>query len=222
MNRAALIRNRLETLRAEVAGRAKIIAVSKYYPASDILLAYEANQRDFGESRVQELQQKAAELVHLDIIWHFIGHLQTNKIRALFNIKGLGAIHAVDSVKLFEAMLKEEALLSAPLEFFIQVNTSTEPQKHGLTSCNEVQALIDKIEQASPKRLILKGLMTMGPADSENFDQKTERCFQDLALFREGLKRPNLGLSMGMSQDFRLALAYGSAALRIGSLLFKS
>lgn len=222
MDRANIIRSRLEVLRAEVAGRAKIIAVSKYYPASDIRLAYEAGQRDFGESRVQELQQKAAELNDLDIVWHFIGHLQTNKIRPLFSIKGLGAVHAVDSQRLFEAMLKEEILLSAPLDFYLQVNTSAETQKHGMTTLNEVQSLIDRIEQVSPKNLIFKGLMTMGPAENENFEIETGRCFRDLAQLRDGLKGPRLELSMGMSQDYRIALKYGSNALRIGSFLFEN
>ena len=123
--------SRLRKLTARTNG-AKLVAVSKNASVAAIRTVYRAGQRDFAENRVRELQKKALELDDLeDVVWHFIGNLQTNKITALFKIPRLRFLHSVDSFRLLESLHRRESLLSARLFLFLQVNTSGERQKQG-------------------------------------------------------------------------------------------
>jgi uncharacterized pyridoxal phosphate-containing UPF0001 family protein len=123
------IAKNLSALKKEIKG-AHLVAVTKYSPVEDLMIAYEAHQYDFGENRVQDLQEKAAVFHEKElnkVKWHFIGHLQTNKVRDLLKIPHLYAIHSVDSLRLLEELIKRESDFIGPeLKLFFQVNTSHE------------------------------------------------------------------------------------------------
>ncbi len=206
--RKEFLQKNLNELNKEIATKAKLIAVSKTYPASDIKLAYELGQRDFGENKVQELAQKAAELVKTcpEIRWHLIGPLQSNKINLLTKVPHLYAIHSIDSLKILDKIHgKTQAKL------FLQVNTSGEEEKHGFAINEVTQELIRKYN--------IYGLMTLSKIRTENFETDAKKCFSQLAQLKKRLN-PELKLSMGMSSDYKMALELGSDYLRIGSLIF--
>lgn len=207
-------------------GNAKLIAVSKYSPVEDVALAYQAGHKDFGENRVQDLSEKANYFQehHLDHVrWHFIGHLQSNKVKDLFLIPNLEMIHSVDSLKLLHEMVKRKSFLKKAIKVFLQVNTSHEEQKSGFESLEEIENAILYLRDHSDK-FELFGLMTMGPIRTENFENGAEVSFKQLFELSRELNEKfklNLKLSMGMSQDFSIALKYHSDFVRIGSAVFK-
>lgn len=194
----------------------KLICVSKTKPSSSIRELYELGQRDFGENKVQELSDKAQELIELkDIRWHFIGHLQTNKINQVLKIPSLVSIHSIDSLKLLEKILEKKPLQKCGL--FLQVNTSGESEKGGFESLNELKGAGQKF--ASSSDFYLQGLMTIGKIRTDNFEDDARACFERLRSLRDQLAG-DLQLSMGMSNDYQLALEYGSDWLRVGSSIF--
>lgn len=210
---------------------AQLVAVSKYSPFEDIVLAYHANQFDFGENKVQELIDKAeaANAQGLSKIrWHFIGHLQTNKVKELLRVPHLFAIHSVDSIRLLEELMKRESDIAAnELKLFFQVNTSHELEKSGFVSPEELKQAIDLLMNKPLTKLKFFGLMTMGTIRTTNFEIEASRCFRDLALIARSLEtsyqlKDKLKLSMGMSQDYKLAIDAGSDYVRIGSAIFKA
>ncbi|KAJ2765374.1 hypothetical protein IWQ56_001168 [Coemansia nantahalensis] len=199
---------------------ARLVAVSKYKPAADILAAYEAGQRHFGENYVQELCDKAAQLP-TDIQWHFIGRLQSNKCKALAAIPNLWAVETVESAD------KAQRLGSAwhaagharPLGVFLQVNTSGEENKGGVPAA-EAAAVAREIVDSCPG-LCLRGLMTIGSVDGS--EQRPNPDFVALARLRDEIGRATgaeLELSMGMSGDFEHALELGATNVRVGSSVF--
>ena len=198
---------------AKAAGRdaasVRLVAVSKTKPAAMIREAYEAGQRDFGENYAQELASKAAELADLvDLRWHFIGHLQSNKAKLVAPVARL--VHSVDSTSLAIELAKRSP---KPLPVLVEVNAG-EAQKHGVTEAG-VAALLDAID-AQPN-LELRGLMTVPPTDAA----ETRRAFERLAKLRERLGPDRLPeLSMGMSADLDVAIACGATLVRIGTALF--
>ncbi|KAJ1732217.1 hypothetical protein LPJ61_002150 [Coemansia biformis] len=199
---------------------ARLVAVSKFKPAADILAAYEAGQRHFGENYVQELCDKAAVLP-ADIKWHFIGRLQSNKCKALAAIPNLWAVETVESVE--KARLLDSAWRAAgrplPLGVFLQVNTSGEANKGGVP-VGEAAAAARAITD-SCAGLCLRGLMTIGSADGSQ--QRPNPDFVALVRLRDELQRATgaeLELSMGMSGDFEHALELGATSVRVGSSIF--
>lgn len=207
-------------------GDTKLIAVSKYHTVDAIEEAYRFGQRDFGESRVQELIEKADYFVSKgikDIRWHFIGRLQTNKINLLLRIPGLAAIHSIDSVKLLEALIERGSHLSSQVEIFLQFNTSHEQEKGGFRSIEDLQGAVELIvnHQSSFR---WAGLMTMGPIRTDHFERDTRQCFSELKQMADQLKKTYpeapVELSMGMSSDYLWAVEYGSSYVRIGSSIF--
>lgn len=209
------------------AGRAeepRLVAVSKTKPGSAIREAFAAGQRDFGENYVQELVEKAKELEDLtEIRWHFIGHVQTNKVKQLVTAPHLAVVETVDSEKVARVLEKEWSARGGgrggrQLDVMIQVNTSGEGQKSGVEP-TKVQGLIDVIRTSCPS-LRLIGLMTIGESESG------ERDFAELVRCRQAVSgaasttTTTLELSMGMSSDFQLATRMGSTNVRIGSLIF--
>jgi pyridoxal phosphate enzyme (YggS family) len=208
---------------AQGCGRAppRVVAVSKTKPVSDILAAYDAGHRHFGENYVQEVLEKSPQLPG-DIRWHFIGHLQSNKAKALVeNVPSLSCVESVDSEKLASRLNSAvEAAGRGHLDVFVQVNTSGEDSKYGVNPPDVLKLCTHVVENCP--RLKLKGLMTIGMPDytsrPENFTTLVH-CRDEVS---EALRLPrdSLELSMGMSQDFVAAIEMGSTNIRVGSTIF--
>ena len=210
---------------------AQLIAVTKYSPIEDVILAYEAHQYDFGENRVADLKEKAeyfkkAELTK--VRWHFIGHLQSNKVRELLKVPNLYAIHSIDSISLLEELIKRENdFQGKELKLFFQVKTSNEIEKSGFLNAEDLKMAFDLLRKQKGSKYKLIGLMTMGSIRTSDFEQEASRCFRDLNSIARTMEetyhlKEKLKLSMGMTQDFKLALAAGSDFIRVGSAIFKS
>ncbi|GAA6035995.1 hypothetical protein JCM8097_005205 [Rhodosporidiobolus ruineniae] len=226
----------------------RLVAVSKYKPASDILALYEHGVRHFGENYPQELEGKAQELPN-DIAWHFIGTLQSNKCKMLAAIPNLFAIETLTSVKaanqLHSALSSQSPSRSEPLNVFLQVNTSGEAQKSGLpalssSSSSGSSELVDLAAHVLLKcpTLRLRGLMTIGSFESSHAKGEPNPDFSSLCSTRTALvaalrdkpelkdaleqveSEGGLELSMGMSSDFEEAIEQGSTNVRVGSSLF--
>ncbi|WP_407520733.1 YggS family pyridoxal phosphate-dependent enzyme [Lacibacter sp. MH-610] len=199
-----------------------LVAVSKTKPASDILELYELGQRDFGENYVQELMEKAEQLPN-DIRWHFIGHLQSNKVKYIAPFVHL--IHGVDSEKLLKEINKQAAKLNQTIDVLLQIHIAKEETKFGLDE-EELNILINTNGSGlhELKNVKICGLMGMA-SFSEDLDL-VRREFEFLKnLFDKyaNLQISNLKfqiLSMGMSSDYQIAIEEGSTMVRIGSLLF--
>lgn len=188
---------------------ARLLAVSKQQSIESIAAVYEAGQRHFGENYAQELVEKAAQLPS-DIRWHFIGAIQSNKLKSLMQIPNLWAIETLDTAKHADLLNKYCQELNRTIRIFIQVNTSGESQKHGCQPA-ELAPLIQHLQQCSHLQLL--GLMTIGsPTDSEG----SFKCLSDL----RATLLPGCQLSMGMSADWQLALQMGSDEVRLGTLIF--
>ncbi|TNF04268.1 MAG: YggS family pyridoxal phosphate-dependent enzyme [Deltaproteobacteria bacterium] len=208
---------------------ARLLAVTKYSELEDLISAYEAGQRDFGESRIQDLKAKAEELSsrgYLDIRWHFIGHIQSNKFNRLLKIPGLTYIHSIDSFKILEDLYKKEDHFEGQyLRFFLEFKTTDEDEKGGIDSYDELAKCTNFILNHPQSKFIFHGLMTMGPIRTENFEEDAIKSFKKLRKTRDQLKAdfdlPKLKLSMGMSSDYKFALKEGSDWVRIGSSIFK-
>jgi len=190
-----------------------IVAVSKDQPAGAIRDAFLAGQRHFGESYLQEAAGKIAELAELDVTWHFIGRLQTNKTRAV--AEAFQWVHTVDRDKIARRLNEQRPQHAPPLNVLIQVNQANEPQKAGVAP-RDVAPLARAI-RALP-RLKLRGLMTVPPAEGAS-----AHWFAELAALRRALAADGIEvdtLSMGMSADFEAAIAAGSNCVRIGTAIF--
>lgn len=200
-------------------GSVRLVAVTKNFPVSDLEAAFLHGQQVFGENRVQELVAKAAGLDSvMDCEWHMIGTLQTNKVKFLTGLVSL--IHSVDSLRLLETIQRHAGRRGLVQELLLQVNVSGEESKHGFEPA-ELDALLEKREAHANVRI--RGLMTMAP-----FYQDPERArpiFSKLRDLRDQLAgrhgMPELTeLSMGMTGDFRQAIAEGATLVRIGSAIF--
>jgi pyridoxal phosphate enzyme (YggS family) len=194
----------------------KLLAVSKKQPVSAVLAAAEAGQRDFGENFVQEGLEKIAAAGRDDLIWHFIGHLQTNKTKAVAG--HFAWVHTVDRLKIAERLSKQRPGEMDDLNICLQVNIDNEAGKSGV-GVDEVLTLARSVS-ALP-RIRLRGLMCL-PANRSDFEQQREpfaRLCELLALLKEdGIDVDTL--SMGMSGDYAAAIYEGSTIVRIGTALF--
>lgn len=198
-----------------------LVAVSKTKPAEDILALYESGQRDFGENYVQELLAKYISLP-TDIRWHFIGHLQTNKIKQVAPFIYL--IHAVDSLKLLYEINRQAAKNNRVIQCLLQVHIAKEETKFGFDAGELELAVSEITENTTLKNVIIKGLM--GMASFTDDTNMIEREFDDLKVLFDkyaAQKYPHFEmtvLSMGMSSDYKIAIDKGSNMVRIGSILF--
>lgn len=201
--------------------QAKLIAVSKTKPNSDLLQAYEAGQRDFGENKVQELAGKAEELPK-DIRWHMIGHLQRNKVKYLAPFVHL--IHSVDSGRLLAEINKQAFKNNRTIDCLLQVFIATEESKFGLSEA-EVFDLLESEAFSQLENIRIVGLMGMATntedktvvrAEFQLLKAISKRIHQKFASERVQMKE----LSMGMSADYEIALEEGSTMIRIGSAIF--
>lgn len=213
------IADNLNQVRAKL-GSAKLIAVSKTRSVAEIRQAYGAGQRDFGENKVQELLDKSNDLSDLtDIKWHFIGHLQSNKISQLSKVQNLVSIHSIDSISLLNKLLSRTWVNK--IGVFVQINTSGEEQKHGFCDPDEIELAVRLIQDSD--QMQLQGLMTIGAIRTDNFEDEARRCFQMLKDVKLALDQRfdlDLELSMGMSGDFEIAISMGSNWVRVGSAIF--
>jgi pyridoxal phosphate enzyme (YggS family) len=240
---------RVQELSADTKPRT-LVAVSKYKPASDVRVCYEHGQLDFGENYVQELVDKAAELPR-EIRWHFIGTLQSNKAKTLAAIPNLHTIQTLTSSKAAAALNKvlPEERTQSPLNILIQINTSGETSKSGLSPLSpssedaasgeeqsDLTSLASFIIKECPK-LRFQGLMTIGALEQSLDHDNQNRDFEKLIQTRDGLdswlkshlagqsrnwgdENGRLLLSMGMSSDFEDALRAGSDIVRVGTGIF--
>jgi pyridoxal phosphate enzyme (YggS family) len=222
--RTKLLDQALNKVKVGLQPKTHLIAVSKTYPSSDVLSLYSLGIKDFGENQVQELEQKSQDLAILcpNIQWHMIGHLQSNKIRKLFSVKNLVAIHSVDRLSLVQALIKDENLLSQDVRIFLQVKTSDEAEKSGFESEAELIEAMNLLKTSS--KLKIHGLMTMGKIRTDDVLGDARLCFQKLIIIRQKLQEAfpalDLKLSMGMSGDYTLASLMGADYVRVGSSIF--
>ena len=214
------IENEINKINAELNANSKLIAVSKTKPIAMINEAYNIGQRHFGENKVQDLLEKSNQLENLKgIQWHFIGHLQTNKINQLLKVKNLKYIHSIDRLSLLEKLIQKD--IKDSIGLFLQVNTSLETEKSGFTDLNQLNEAIKLIDNS--QCFYLKGLMTIGKIRSDNFENDAHICFKklrDLKLEIEENHKLKLELSMGMSSDYKIACEYGANWIRIGTQIF--
>ena len=197
-----------------------LIAVSKTKPVYDILELYNLGHRDFGENYVQKLAEKQPQLP-TDIRWHFIGHLQRNKVKYIAPFVHL--IHGIDSFSLLQEVDKQAAKNNRIIPVLLQIHIAGEETKFGLNGA-ELKELIADLADVPLPNICIKGLM--GMASFTNNGEKIKGEFQKLqSLFQTmaSLKTSNIEftqLSMGMSSDYPVAVEHGSTMVRIGSLLF--
>ena len=190
-----------------------LVAVSKTKPIEDILALYNLGHRDFGENYVQELVEKAERLPK-DIRWHFIGHLQTNKVRSIAPFIYL--IHGVDSVKLLKEIAKQAEKSARVIDCLLQVHIAQEETKFGF---DETELLNVDLKQYPS--LKVKGLMGMASLTDDINRIRIEFKFLKTLFEKLKTQNPELSiLSMGMSADYKIAIEEGSNLVRIGSLLF--
>ena len=197
----------------------KLVAVTKYADIPQIREAYEAGQRDFGENYVQQALPKIAALPD-DINWHFIGHIQKNKINKIIGTFVL--VHSVDSARIAEEIDKRCARKNIVQDILIEVHTSGEETKFGVPP-EEAEEVAHFIAEKCPN-LALRGLMTMAPFTDDR--RLIEKSFSTLLKLREKLQSQGLEqvteLSMGMTNDWQIAIEYGATILRIGSAIFRA
>jgi hypothetical protein len=200
----------------------RLVAVSKTKSVQLIKACYDAGQRHFGENYAQELMDKVPQLP-ADIQWHFIGHLQSNKVKKLLKVtcQSLHVIETVDSLALATTLDKALVSIDAQrtLNVFVQVNTSGETAKSGVEP-NACAALVEAIRAQCP-HLHVTGLMTIGAlhGDASRDFEALVKCRQEVAA-KLGVPLESFELSMGMSGDFAQAVALGSTNIRVGSTIF--
>jgi len=196
-----------------------LVAVSKLKPSSDIQDMYDLGHRDFGENYVQELVDKAAQLPQ-DIRWHFIGHLQSNKVKYLASFVHL--IHGIDSEKLLNEVNKQAAKTNRTIPCLLQVHIAQEETKFGFDA-TELKSIAEKINNNTFPNVSVEGLMGMASFsdDLEKVGGEFDFLKQQFDEMKALLSNPTFQtLSMGMSGDYELAIQKGSNMIRLGSLLF--
>jgi pyridoxal phosphate enzyme (YggS family) len=206
-----------KSIRAELGDKVLLVAVSKTKPVEDIKALYDQGQRDFGENYVQELVDKQPQLP-ADIRWHYIGHLQSNKVKYIAPFVHL--IHGVDSFKLLKEINKQAQKQNRVIQCLLQVHIAQEETKFGLDE-KELDGLLDELKSNPLQNIVIKGLMGMASFTEDMKKVKSE--FAALNRLHSKLKtrlpEANI-LSMGMSSDYKVAIDEGSTLVRIGSLLF--
>jgi pyridoxal phosphate enzyme (YggS family) len=215
------VRENLQRLRETIPSHVTLVAVSKTKPDEQIMEAYRAGQRDFGENKVQDLVAKKERLPD-DIRWHMIGHLQSNKVKYLASFVHL--LHGVDSLKLLDVINREAEKNQRVIDCLLQVRIAREETKFGLTE-GELMELIGSRQYIEMQHIRIRGLMGMATY-TENSDQIREefrllkRIFDELKGSQFRLQPAFDQLSCGMSGDYGLAIEEGSNLVRIGSLIF--
>lgn len=211
----------LNDIRSSLPDTVSLVAVSKTKPASMILDLLEVGHHDFGENKVQDLVSKAEELPDT-INWHYIGHLQSNKVKHIAPFVYL--IHGVDSLKLLKVIEKEGDKVNRTINCLLQVHIAEEESKFGLSEY-ELQELLSSVEYANMQHIRICGIMGMATY-TDNLEQVRQE-FKNLKRIFEDIKNEYFedidhfkDVSMGMSGDFQIAIEEGSTMIRVGSLIF--
>jgi len=214
------IASNLNSIKASLPEHVTLVAVSKTKPIEDILELYEAGQRDFGENYVQELVDKHEQLPK-DIRWHFIGHLQSNKVKYIAPFVSL--IHSIDSLKLLKEVNAQAIKNNRIINCLLQIYIADEETKFGL-NFEEAENIIKSDELKALKNINIIGLM--GMATNTDNEQQIAKEFMSLKQFFDTLKHYSshninlTSLSMGMSSDYLIAIKNGSNLIRVGSSIF--
>ena len=211
----------LNKIKSTLPAGVRLVAVSKTKPESDIMEAYNAGHRIFGENHAQEMKQKHADLP-ADIEWHFIGHLQTNKIKYIVDYVNL--IHSIDSASLLQAVNKEAAKHGVVVDCLLQFFIATEETKFGM-NIDEARQLLESDEFKAMQNVRICGVMGIGSLTDDK--DQTNREFAHLKQIFDTLKADYFAandefkeISMGMSGDYQMAIAHGSTMVRVGSSIF--
>ncbi|WP_298393244.1 YggS family pyridoxal phosphate-dependent enzyme [Flavobacterium sp.] len=219
----AMIQQNLLDIKSQLPNHVTLVAVSKTKPVADLMEAYNAGQRVFGENYVQELVEKH-EALPKDIQWHFIGHLQSRKVKLIAPFVNL--IHGVDSLKLLHEINKEAQKNNRVIDCLLQIFIAEEESKFGLDE-KELTEILSSEEFKNLKNIRIIGLMGMATF-TENQDQ-IKKEFQKLKTIFDKINKETIGkdainrvsiISMGMSGDYQLAIECGSTMVRIGSSIF--
>lgn len=215
------IKRNIAAIRSMLPANVELVAVSKFHPVAALQAAYDAGQRVFGESRAAELASKAVALPE-DIRWHFIGHLQTNKVRQVVPYASL--IHSIDSERLLRSVNTEAAKIGRTIDVLLQVHVAQEESKYGFTP-DELVAMAESGILGEMTSVRVVGVMGM----ATNTDDET-RIAADFDAIHDTFARLHDGamaahpefvvISMGMSDDHQLAIAHGSNMVRIGTAIF--
>ena len=214
-----LVKQNLIEFKSQLDKEVTLVAVSKTKPNSDILEAYEAGQRIFGENKIQEMVNKYDTLPK-DIKWHMIGHLQSNKVKHMAHFVDL--IHGVDSLKTLKEINKQAKKHNRTIDCLLQARIAKEETKFGL-EFNEIETILQMNELAELQNIKIVGLMGMASFSSDKKEVSDE--FKSLKIFFDKINqtKPILTiLSMGMSGDYNLAIENGSNMIRVGSAIFGS
>ncbi len=219
-----MLEDNLSRIYRELPPGVKLVAVSKFHPSSMILSAYQAGQRCFGENRPQEFAAKAIELPD-DIEWHFIGHLQTNKLKLVLPYASL--VESVDSLHLLEAIEKWGSLNGRVTSVLLELHLGAEETKGGFTE-DEITGILESVSDADAvnpyPHVRFCGLM--GMATNTDDEARVEADFMRIREFKERLDSsfPELKdfreLSIGMSNDWKIAVRHGATIVRIGTAIF--
>ncbi len=205
-------------VKEQLNGRAELCAVSKKHTCEEIQAAYDLGQRVFGENHAAELCTKAQQLPQ-DISWHFIGHLQRNKVKAV--LPYVSCIQSLDSLRLAQVIEKEAAKIGKTVPCLLEFHLASEDtNKTGLLE-EEAEPMLEECRKL--EHLRIDGIMTMGPHTED--EAEIRRVFEQARGLYERLREKEEGihiLSMGMSDDYQTALACGSNMVRIGSYLFRN
>jgi len=217
------IKNNLLEIKNTLPGHVTLVAVSKTKPVTDLMEAYDAGQRIFGENKIQEMADKHEQMPK-DIEWHMIGHVQSNKVKYMAPFVSL--VHGVDSLKLLAEINKQAAKNGRIIECLLQMHIAEEDTKFGLDE-SELQQLLESEEFKQMENIRVSGLMGMATFTEDEVQVSKE--FTHLKAIFDSLKElPSTNnlqpstLSMGMSGDYKIAIACGSTMVRIGSSIFGS
>jgi len=215
------ITNNLSQIKASLPAHVTLVAVSKTWPVADLMEAYNAGQRIFGENKVQEMTEKWEQMPK-DIQWHMIGHVQTNKVK--YMVPFVSLIHGVDSLKLLIEINRQAARYRKVIDCLLQIHIAEEDTKFGLSE-EELDTLLASDEFKQMENIRITGLMGMATfTDSE--PQVTGEFSHLKAIFNRLSEQPSTvncqlsTLSMGMSGDYNIAITCGSNMVRIGSSIF--
>ena len=213
------IKNKLQNIKLNLPKNITLVAVSKTKPIEQLNEAYDQGQRIFGENKVQEMVDKFEKMPE-DIKWHMIGHLQTNKVKYIASFVSL--IHGVDSLRLLREINKQATKHNRTIDCLIQIKIAIEDTKFGM-SLNDLQLLLKSDEFKTLDNIRIKGLMGMASFTTDKHQIESE--FKYLKSIFDQIKKKYSDieiLSMGMSNDYKLATKYGSNMVRIGSHIFGS
>jgi pyridoxal phosphate enzyme (YggS family) len=211
------IKNNLLQIKSKLPKHVTLVAVSKTKPIADLMEAYEAGQRIFGENKIQEMAEKWEQMPK-DIEWHMIGHVQTNKVK--FMAQFVSLIHGVDSLKLLTEINKQAQKNDRVIDCLLQIHIAEEETKFGLDE-KELNALLASNEFREMKNIRIVGLMGMATFTDDQTQIKKEFTLLKSIFSKSQIENPKFQIvSMGMSGDYQLAIECGSTMVRIGSSIF--